>query len=91
MTFVYIYARVKSIFTASELTRTAPVVCCGRWASLILDTGLEAYGMALFTRVLGRSREEMEKLFENARKEVMQKKVHAYQGHRFLIARKKGG
>lgn len=46
---------------------------------MILETGLEAYGMALFTRELGKSPEEVTQLFENAKAELKAKKFHGYQ------------
>ncbi|KAI5810265.1 S-adenosyl-L-methionine-dependent methyltransferase [Peziza echinospora] len=51
----------------------------GKWISIIIKSGLEAYGIALFTRVLGKSQEDMERLFEGAKKELELKKIHGYQ------------
>ncbi|KAF8473402.1 S-adenosyl-L-methionine-dependent methyltransferase [Kalaharituber pfeilii] len=61
----------------------------GRWVNIILESGLEAYGMALFTRELGKSHDESAALFTEIKQELKERKVHSYQFQRFVIARKK--
>ena len=50
----------------------------GRWAAATLESGFEAYGMALLTRVLGMHVEDVNKLIADCKAEVKSRKIHAY-------------
>lgn len=50
----------------------------GRWAAATLESGFEAYGMALLTRVLGMDVEDVNKLIADCKAEVKSRKIHAY-------------
>lgn len=45
----------------------------GKWATIGFLDSLPAYSLALFTRVLGKSKEEVDKFNEAARKEILTK------------------
>lgn len=60
----------------------------GKWGRASIETGLEAYGNALFLRELGKKPEDTAKLFADAKKELDSKKHHCYQLQSFIIARK---
>jgi hypothetical protein len=50
----------------------------GRWHCANLDMGLEAFSLALFTRVLGWTKEEALLLCSQVRKDIRNTKMHAY-------------
>ncbi|RPB10755.1 S-adenosyl-L-methionine-dependent methyltransferase [Morchella conica CCBAS932] len=50
----------------------------GGFYQLNAESGFEAYGMALFTRVLGMPAEEAEAVVKAAEREVKNRKVHSY-------------
>lgn len=50
----------------------------GRYALLNCETSFEAFGLALFTRVLGLSKEEAIRVCSESRKELRNKKIHVY-------------
>lgn len=61
----------------------------GQWSLLSLSTrALDAYAMALFTRHFGMPAEEVKELCDAAEREVWNKKVHVYQLHYVVTARK---
>lgn len=50
----------------------------GRWNLVNSLDGLQGYSMALMTRVLGMSTEEVEMLLMDVRKDMKSRKIHAY-------------
>lgn len=50
----------------------------GAYLALTIDTAFEAVGMAMLTRVLGMSSEEVDKVIAGAQKECRNKKIHTY-------------
>ncbi|KAI5805719.1 S-adenosyl-L-methionine-dependent methyltransferase [Geopyxis carbonaria] len=60
----------------------------GKWAAVTLETGFEAYGMALLTRVLGMKRDEVAQLIKECQKEVRERSVHCYCIMRNYVAQK---
>jgi hypothetical protein len=50
----------------------------GRWILSSMDTAFEAYGLALFTRVLNMDPKEAKELCAAAWKDVTDRKVHGY-------------
>lgn len=50
----------------------------GAYFQLVADTGFEAYAMALFTRELGMSKEEVHELINHAKKESRDRRYHSY-------------
>ena len=50
----------------------------GRWTLVTLETGLKAYAMALFTRVLGIPEQEATRICEGAFKELQNRATHVY-------------
>jgi SAM-dependent methyltransferase len=50
----------------------------GRWTQLIAKSGLEAYGLALLSREMGMNAAEIRELVDDARKDLSNKKIHAY-------------
>jgi len=65
-----------------ELKRIGAVAAC------IMETGLEAYGMALMTKALGADPAEIRKMAEDTVAEVKSRKVHAYVHIWYIVARK---
>jgi len=63
----------------------------GKWFQLSADSGFEAYGLALFTRVLGMKLEEFHRLVADCKAEVRGKKVHAYSKMWFVYGQKPEG
>src|SRR5690606_2957982 len=51
----------------------------GKWGRASIETGLEAYGNALFARELNKGPDETQKLFADAKKELDSKRYHCYQ------------
>ncbi|TGZ76668.1 S-adenosyl-L-methionine-dependent methyltransferase [Ascodesmis nigricans] len=60
----------------------------GAVSAVILETGLEAYGMELITKALGKDPEEVRKVCEEAVEEVKRRKVHTYVYMWYIIGRK---
>jgi len=60
----------------------------GKWFQLIGESGFEAYGLALFTRVLGMDVVEIKKLIKECQREVRERKVHAYGNTWFTYGQK---
>jgi len=60
----------------------------GSYALLNCETAFEAYGLALFTRVLGMSQEEAMEVVTGADKDARNRKVHAYSKQHIWWARK---
>lgn len=60
----------------------------GRWGLLNVDAAMEAYGLALFTRVLGMTAEEARKIIDDGRKDLFNKKIHMAYNMHFIHARK---
>jgi len=50
----------------------------GYWALLNSEYSFEAYGLALFTRVLGMSGEEARELCTRAQRDLKNKHIHVY-------------
>lgn len=50
----------------------------GAFFALTAETGFEAFGLALLTRVLGMELEVVKELIDQSKKEVKSRKVHAY-------------
>jgi hypothetical protein len=50
----------------------------GKWGQLILESGFEAYGLALFTRTLSMPLPEAKQLIADCKTEVSGRKVHSY-------------
>lgn len=50
----------------------------GAFTQLLVDTGFEALGIALFTRVLGMEVEDAEALIKGCKTESKNKKIHSY-------------
>lgn len=48
------------------------------WTLENFTSGLSAFSMALFTRVLGWSKDEVDVFLVHVRREMKNKKVHAY-------------
>lgn len=51
----------------------------GKWFRADLETGVEAVAMGLFTRVMGYSKEEVEGLIRDVKRDMDNKDIHAYQ------------
>jgi len=60
----------------------------GRYALLNAESGFEAYGLTLFTRVLGMPTEEAAELCSLAWKDLQNKKIHAQNYIYHVVARK---
>ncbi|KAA8914987.1 TAM domain methyltransferase [Sphaerosporella brunnea] len=60
----------------------------GKWMALMVESGFEAYGLALLTRVLSLPTEEAKQLFEDCKKEVMNRTVHSYFHIHVMVAMK---
>jgi len=60
----------------------------GLWGKAILEPGLEAYGLALMTRVLGMSDKEAREVCDNAKKELGDKKIHMLEYQYVVTARR---
>ncbi|KAF9873169.1 C6 zinc finger domain protein [Colletotrichum karsti] len=60
----------------------------GRWQFVNLDTGLEGLSMGLLTRVLGWTKEEVQVLCANVRKDLKNKSMHSYWRIRVICAQK---
>lgn len=50
----------------------------GRWSILSMETGAEAYGMALLTRIEGMAPEDARQLCAEALKDVKDKRIHMF-------------
>lgn len=50
----------------------------GKFLLAIAETGFEAYSLALFTRVLGLSVEDAKERFEAAKRDMRDRRIHAY-------------
>lgn len=50
----------------------------GAWHASCIQTGAEAYGLALFTRVLGKTEEEAKKIINGVLNEVTNPRIHVY-------------
>ncbi|KAA8910599.1 S-adenosyl-L-methionine-dependent methyltransferase [Sphaerosporella brunnea] len=60
----------------------------GRWARLQMANAMDAYGMALLTRVGGMLSEDAKKLCVEANQATNDHRVHVYNHHHFFVARK---
>ncbi|KAI5839162.1 S-adenosyl-L-methionine-dependent methyltransferase [Morchella snyderi] len=60
----------------------------GAYLLLSAETGFEAFGIRLFTQVLGMSAEEAGALFKAAQKQAANRKIHVYGRHHFYYAQK---
>lgn len=60
----------------------------GQWMQLMVNTGFEAYGLGLLTRVLGMDVEEARKLFADCAQEVQKRSVHGYYPMHIMFGRK---
>jgi hypothetical protein len=49
-----------------------------RWVMANIMQGLQAFSLALMTRFLGMSREEVEVLLVDVRKDMLNRKIHSY-------------
>ncbi|KAJ0158247.1 hypothetical protein CTA2_12001 [Colletotrichum tanaceti] len=63
----------------------------GRWNCANLEMGLEGLSLALMTRVKGWTRDAVEELCEEVKREVVDTRLHAYCKHHVIYARKPGG
>lgn len=61
-----------------ECRRTITDKAIGMWTLENFTSGLSAFSMAFFTRVLGWSKEEVEVFLVDVRREMNNRKVHAY-------------
>lgn len=50
----------------------------GQCVLLMVESAFEAYGLALFTRVLGMDAKEAAELCDGARRDALNKRIHAY-------------
>ncbi|KAH8145923.1 uncharacterized protein LAJ45_10065 [Morchella importuna] len=60
----------------------------GHWALVNTETSFEAYGLALFTRVLGMSAESARELCLGAQRDCGNRHIHVYLSNFFYLARK---
>ncbi|RPA90327.1 S-adenosyl-L-methionine-dependent methyltransferase [Choiromyces venosus 120613-1] len=60
----------------------------GAWMLANTETSFEAYGLAFMTRVIGKTPEEAKEICDKAHQELKSKKVHVYNSHYLIIARK---
>ena len=60
----------------------------GRYQQVNLIEALEAYSLALFTRVLGWSNEKVQVFFADVRKEIMDRSLHLYAKFYFIYGQK---
>jgi len=60
----------------------------GRWFWMAAESGFEAFGLALLTRVLGMKTEEIQELIRESKEEVLTRKVHAYNWQHVIFAQK---
>jgi len=61
----------------------------GRWAGETMQTGAEAYGLALFTRAAGKSHAEAKKIINDLLDEVNNPDIHVYIRQYVIYGRKK--
>jgi hypothetical protein len=50
----------------------------GKWRQMEIETGIEGWSIAMFTRVLGMSYEEVQLYLAEVRRDWRDKRVHAY-------------
>ncbi|KAH8152227.1 uncharacterized protein LAJ45_03653 [Morchella importuna] len=60
----------------------------GAYSQMLSESGFEALGIAIFTRVLGMSEEECRKIIDDCVEEVRSGKVHSYIVQHFMCGRK---
>lgn len=60
----------------------------GAYSQLLSESGFEALGIAIFTRVLGMSEEECRRIIDDCVEEVRSGKVHSYIVQHFMCGRK---
>jgi len=60
----------------------------GQWMTVMVNTGFEAYGLGLLTRVLDMDADTAKKLFVDCAQEVQDRSVHGYYPMHIMIGRK---
>lgn len=60
----------------------------GRYQQVNVLEAMEAYSMALFTRVLGMSNAEIQVFFAAVRKEIIDRSLHLYAKHCYTYGQK---
>jgi len=60
----------------------------GGWFLLVAESGFEAYGIALLTRVLGMDVKEAQDLIEGCKMECRNRKIHGYAIKSLVVAQK---
>ena len=63
----------------------------GRYQQVNMIEGMEAYSLALFTRVLGWTATETRVFFDGVRKELQDRSIHLYTKYYFVYGQKDGG
>lgn len=61
----------------------------GRYQQVNMIEGLESYSLALFTRVLGWSNEEVQVFFTGVRQELKNRSLHIYTKFYYVYGQKK--
>ncbi|KAI9802514.1 MAG: hypothetical protein M1833_001586 [Piccolia ochrophora] len=74
--------------TSTTLNRSKHQKNLGTWNLLQILEGLEAFTMALFTRILGWSTEEAQVMLAQVRKDLRNQKIHSYLNFHVVIARR---
>ncbi|KAK2037999.1 methyltransferase domain-containing protein [Colletotrichum somersetense] len=78
----------KYIWPLNSWPRDEKLKEIGKWHNVNLGMGLEALSLALFTRVLGWTQEEVMVLCAGARNDLKNKNIHAYWNVQVTYARK---
>lgn len=60
----------------------------GRYHQINMIEGMEAYSLAIFTRVLGWSLAEIHAFFAEVRRELQDRSLHVYAKHYFVYGQK---
>lgn len=63
----------------------------GRYQQVNMIESMEAYSLALFTRVLGWTATETRVFFDGVRKELQDRSIHLYTKYYFVYGQKDGG
>jgi hypothetical protein len=60
----------------------------GQWTLVIMESGLEAYGLKIFTKVLGWEKEKFMNFLEGVKEDIRNKECHMYSYSHIVYARK---
>lgn len=60
----------------------------GGWTLVIMETGLEAYGLKIFTNVLGWTKERFDAFLESVKEDIRNREFHMYSYSHVVYARK---